>query len=369
MRKLFVWLSVLMVLHCSVNFADSQEFTPPGQQIKALRLIALGQGQETLAYYETRAVEFEKLAGSDASSKKYLEEAARNYRLASMTAGTLGMFEKSVSYARRMLVFAEKLKNTRLVLRALNRLVNAYRGTFNFVKAAEFNDYGFKVVSEMAPTSIERIVWNSRLNKNKGDFLAYKKDFGKAVEAYRRSIDSMDEFLARYRASGQWKQWRVAALEGFQADGYVSIGRVYYVLGELDLALASYRRGQEIAAEWDADTTQSNLYRGIGEVLYSRGEFNEALINFQKALELGRREQRPEMILDAARWIAHTLQQTGNAAEAIGFYQEAIRQAEGVRSLLGSETKREYYFAARVGAYQGIVETLSSTGAHNLAFD
>lgn len=369
MRNPFVWLSVLMVLHCSVNFADSQDLTSPGQQIKALRLIALGQGPETLAYYETRAVEFEKLAGSDASSKKYLEEATRNYRLASMIAGTLGKFEKSVTYAERMLVFAEKLKDTRLVLRALNRLVNAYRGTFNFVKAAEFNDYGFKIVREMAPTSIERIVWNSRLNKNKGDFLAYKKDFRKAVEAYRRSIDSMDEFLARYRAGGQWKPWRVAALEGFQVNHYASIGRVYYILGELDLALASYRRGQEIAAEWDADTTQSNLYRGIGKVLYSRGDFNEALINFHKALDLSRREQTPEMILDAARWIAHTLQQTGNAAEAIGFYQEAIRHAEGVRSLLGSETKRESYFAARVGAYEGIVETLSSMGAHSLAFD
>lgn len=368
MRNLLACLLVFLVQFTRTS-AYSQELTPPGQQIEALRLIAVGQGPQSLAYYETRAVEFEKLAGSDGSSKKYLEEATRNYRLASMIAGTLGNFDKSVSYAERMLVLAEKLQDTWLLLRALNRLVNAYRETFNFAKAAEFNEYGFEIVNQMAPTSIDRVLWNGRLNKNKGDFLAHKKDFRKAVEAYRRSIDSVDEFLVRYRAGGEWKQWRVAALEDFEVKGYISIGRVYYLLGELDLALASYRRGLEIAAEWNADTTQSTLYRGIGEVLYSRGEFSEALANFHKALELGRREQRPEMILDAARWIAQTLQRSGKAAEAIGFYEEAIRQAETVRSLLGSETTRQSYFAARVGAYEGIVGTLSITGAHERAFD
>jgi len=75
------------------------------------------------------------------------------------------------------------------------------------------------------------------------------------------------------------------------------------------------------------------------------------------------------MISNAARSIAHTLQRTGNAAEAIGFYQEAIRQAETVRSLLASQSNRQSYFGGRLGAYEGIVGALSTTGAYERAFD
>ena len=117
------WCLVLVLMHFQGGLADSQEILSEGQA-EAVRSIARGEGEKSLELYAARAAEFEAHAQSGASSKEYLREAARNYRLASLTARYVGNFEKSILYAERMLALSEKLGNASLKVLALSTTVS-----------------------------------------------------------------------------------------------------------------------------------------------------------------------------------------------------------------------------------------------------
>jgi CHAT domain-containing protein/predicted negative regulator of RcsB-dependent stress response len=369
MRRLLILVLVSCLSHVKADTADSQEVDLAEGQFEVLRGIASGEGVQTLALYEARAVEFEKMMQSAALSETQLLQAVRNYRLAALTARYLGNFEKSFRYAEKMLSLCNKLGNAALTIQALNELHNAHLGVHDFTRAAQVLDIAFQLLSQLRSYSLERFWWHSRLYKHKGDLLRRQPRLDEAVDAYRQSIEAMDEYLTQLVSRDRLDGRSLAAAQGLQVNSYVGLGGAYYRLGKLELALASYKRGLEISKEWSSETTQTNLYRGIGEVRFSQGEFGEALANFKKSLELARRDQRPIMIVQAARWTARTLVRTGNLSDALVYYREAIRGVESVRSLLADRHNRQLFFDGQTGDYSGIIGVLSGLKKHDSAFD
>jgi tetratricopeptide (TPR) repeat protein len=65
------------------------------------------------------------------------------------------------------------------------------------------------------------------------------------------------------------------------ADGHLSLGHCYYLLGEPGKGHESIR----VAAEWDPEVDRFKAYFGTGETLYRQRRFEEAVAPLERALE------------------------------------------------------------------------------------
>ena len=99
---------------------------------------------------------------------------------------------------------------------------------------------------------------------------------------------------------------------------YLNLGIVLRQEGELEEAIASYRKAIEVKPDF------AEAYLNLGVVLKEEGEVEEAIANFRKAIEV-----KPDFA-DAHKELATLLHEENEAHAALALYESALEIDEQV---------------------------------------
>ena len=328
--------------------------------------VSRGEPREALAAYESQALEAEKSALSSMFPQQYWEAAALAYKYAARAARNSGQLQKAIDYAEKALETAEKTKEPRYMLNAIQELIWAYRSVRNFEKSSEYLQKGFEIIKQIPINTNNRVNWESLLYDLQGQDLMRRREYLKAADAYQQALYANQNWLSRLRPTDRDVQVARTNMIIFMA----SIGTAYRRAKRVDQALEQYQGAFNLIKEWSLKYPYENvLYEGIGEVYIQQRNFPEALENYQKALALAESQRRPDAVRIASARLAYILRETGKPGEAVPHYQKAVQQIESIRSLLGSEEYRQSYFEGVVGTYSGAIVALLASGKWEEAFN
>ena len=365
-RSLFSFILLLfLITGCAVE-QPKFEATPASTGRALLR----GEIKEAMASYESQAREAEKNAAASSFPRQYWEAATDAYRQASSAARQSGQLQEAISYAEKAREMAEKTKEPRFRLRAITRLIQAYRSVRNFDKAREHIEKGLEIVKDIPPNTTQRILREALLYLDLGRDLMQRREYEKAIDAFSQSVHLQEDYLARLSLERRVSQSELETARTDAIGMFTSLGDAYRRAGKLQDALEQYRRTFNSIKEWGLKYPhEGNLYEGMGEIFLQQKDFPQALENFSKALALAEGQRTPAAISSASVRIGDVLRSTGRPAEAIPHYQKAIRQIESTRSLLQSEEYRQSYFEGGLDAYVNMINTLLAAGKQEEAFN
>jgi protein O-GlcNAc transferase len=105
---------------------------------------------------------------------------------------------------------------------------------------------------------------------------------------------------------------RAIAINPTDGSTYINLGKAFEGLGQLDDAIAAWRKSLELRPNADAAFN-------LGLTLHGRGQLNDAIVAYRQALEL--KSDHPEAYIA----LGNALNSTSQFAEAAQAYQHAIR--------------------------------------------
>jgi CHAT domain-containing protein len=354
-RNPIAWtiILILLVSGCAVS---QPEFEISGLSVR--RAIYAGRTKEALAFYEAAAQEAERSALSSTFPQQQWERASAAYKYASQTARQSGDFQKALVYGEKALETAQRTKEPRYVLNALQELIWAHASVRNFDKASETLAQALEVVKQLPLNTNLRASWEGILNDELGREFMRKQEYLKAADAYLAAIDWYRTWISRLKPNSldlQTARTNILLTSN-------RLGDAYRRAGELDHALEQYQQAFNSIHEWSLRYPFENgLYEGMGEIYLEQRQFPQALDSFQKALALAERQRRPVSIGLASGRIAYTLREMGKPEDALPYSRQAIEQIESIRSLLDSPADRQSYFEGAMLTYgNAIVASLAS---------
>ena len=325
-----------------------------------------GELKEALASYEAQAREAEKSAQGSLFPQQYWQTASEAYGRAARAAGDAGQLQKAITYGEKALEPAEKSKDPRSLLRAINALVSAYRQVRNFDKARELLEKGVGILKGLPPNTDLRAFWEGLLYFQVGNDLVRRREYEKAIDLLSLSVYLQQSYIASVRRNPAG----LYVLRGNLLSGLTSLGNAYRRAGRLKESADQYQHAFDYIEEWGLKYyREAALYGNMGEVHFEQKNFPQALENFQKVLALGESRQVPGDIRRATGRIGDILRRTGKPAEAVPYYQRAIQQIESTRSLLESEEYRQSYFEGELRPYASMMTALLSAGKQEEAFN
>lgn len=120
-----------------------------------------------------------------------------------------------------------------------------------------------------------------------------------ADPVYEQAVASFND--ADYEQAAKLFEERIESSPSW-ADGHLSLGICYYLLGEPGKGHESIR----VAAEWDPGVDSFKAYFGAGERLYRQRRFDEAVAPLELALERASKEENSDRDKSASFRLAQT---------------------------------------------------------------
>ena len=181
--------------------------------------------------------------------------------------------------------------------------------------------------------------------------------------------------IARYVAAGAYREaagwflaavavfvlanWNVAGYEPSRATWHVRCALAYEAAGEIDGAIAEYRKAAEM------ENAPSIVYNNLAQLLVRQGEVEEALDTFKEGLKIN-----PE---DAAihNNLGYELAKLGRPDEAISHYEAAVADNPGLAAAhtnLGRALLDQGKLAEAMGHYTQAAAIPSRDGHNNVGY-
>lgn len=142
-------------------------------------------------------------------------------------------------------------------------------------------------------------------HNNLGDLYARHREFDKAVEEFKKSIELKPNYGDAYHnLANVYRQQQKddLALENYQKaielnpnlwQSYQNIGAIFFIQEKYDLALSAIQKAVEI------NPNESNLRSNLGIILLKLGENKKAEIEFEKALQINPQDELAKKWLES----------------------------------------------------------------------
>ena len=352
---------ILLLSGCAVSQPEFEATAP-----SAWRALSAGRTKESLAFYESAAQEAERSALASTFPQQHWEHASAAYKYAAQLARQTGDFQKALVYGEKAMETAQRTKEPRYLLNALQELIWAHASVRNVDKASEFLAKAFEVVKQLPLNTNLRASWEGILNDELGREFIRKREYLKAADAYLAAIDWYRTWISRLKPNSPVVQTaRTNILLVLDR-----LGDAYRRGGKLDDALEQYQQAFKSIHEWGLKFPfESGLYQGMGEIYLEQRQLPQALDSFQKALALAESQRRPVASGSVSARIAYTLREMGRPEEALPYSRQAIEQIESTRSLLDSPADRQSYFEGAMLTYGNAIVALLASKRWAEAFD
>ena len=187
-------------------------------------------------------------------------------------------------------------------------------------------------------------------------------------EGFRTSIDALANlgFVLHHLgdpdgALARWQQ----ALDLSRGQGYTlgealarqNLGVLRREQGDLAAALAELTRARELWSSLHERPQEAKAFHELGTLYRRMAKPAEAAAAFDRALALAGGD--PALLALCRSKRAELDRDEGRLAEARAGYEEALRAVESVRRLIGSDTLRTSYLAAKRPYYEGYIDVLA----------
>jgi tetratricopeptide (TPR) repeat protein len=376
----------------------------PGKRADTLRHIGnvyreTGQFKKALEYYEETLKIFREL-----DNKKGIASALNS--MGNIYAA-YSRYKKALNYYQESLALLREVNQPTNTAKSIKNIGRAYRLLGQYDEALKNYRESLKMFKKLNQPTLEAAV----LQKIGEVYFAHGR-YDEAIESFRESLEIfkrqnlpvptaqvMNSIGKVYVSIGQYNE----AIENFEEALKIfekvgkkthiprslqNIGNVYLALGLYHQALQYYDESLKIFKELDQPAHISRSLDKIGRVYFRLKDYEKAEVFFKKSEQVRKRksfgminisivkgkydealrlleEKKPRWFDPAPYRIRYYTQRgialkgTGNLKDASGDFLEAVNLIEDMRQKLRGEKTGFFGVGGRLGAYRGLVSSLS----------
>ena len=219
-------------------------------------------------------------------------------------------YSEALDCLQEGLVKSQEVNDRRTEASILNRIGIVYRHQSQWVEALDYFERSLSICRQIGNELLEGFVLH-----NIGLTLFHQSRLSEALEHLRSSFDLFDKFVG-LSVEAVDREDRTQAQEG-QAIVLNTMGRVHYMMGQLDEALGLWQRSLILARDIGDRAGESRTLINIGSVCLARGEPDKALGYFNDSLGISRE-------IGHRRAVARAYNGIGEVNYLRGWYQEAF---------------------------------------------
>ncbi len=218
---------------------------------------------------------------------------------------------------------SQEIDDRRTEASCLNRIGLVYRDQSQWTEALDHFEHSLSVCRQIGNELMEGYVLH-----NIGMTLFHQSRLSKALEHLRSSFNIFDRFV-RLPVGTVDQEDRTQAQEG-RALVLNTMGRVHYLMGQLDEAMDLWQRSLVLARDIGDRAGESRTLFNIGIVYLARGEPDKALGYFNDSLDISREIGHHRAVARAYNGIGEVNYLRGQYQEALAHCKQALEYHQGI---------------------------------------
>ncbi|MBI1768408.1 MAG: tetratricopeptide repeat protein, partial [Bacteroidetes bacterium] len=245
----------------------------------------------------------------------YFRGQALSYRHMGLALWTQANLSNSLDYFLKGLKIADSLNYTQIQADITGNIGLVYNGLGNYAQALHFFESSLGKQRQLKNRKREIIMLN-----NMGDCYYFQKDFGKALQTYRQSLELG------------------ITVDFLMETNNRNIGNVFEVMGSLDSALNHYKISQKLSDRFNQGKEKAMVRLSIASIYLKKGNYKDAEALTLVALKIALAGKYRAQLRDAYNTLSSIELAQGRYQQSLEHYKNAIAYRDSIQNL--TETSR-----------------------------